>query len=174
MNGTVSSNFCVKVCSFYEVSRNFAKWFRTKFREISRNCAKFRLNPFREISRNFAKFRETGKKFRLVSCFAKWGKPNFVATLTYSIYRRGLRWHKVTIWHFLQLFSIQNVKLMMFTAMCHPKAESPLPLNTTHFLMLWAKGAATFFQLICQAKFWCWFFFHSSQHSMWLTVLDDC
>jgi hypothetical protein len=55
----------------YEVSRN----------DLRRNFAKFRLNPFREISCNFTKFRETGKQFRLVSCFAKRGKPNFVATL---------------------------------------------------------------------------------------------
>jgi hypothetical protein len=60
---------------------NFAKRFRTKFREISRNYTKFRLNLFREISRNLAKFRDIGKKFRLISCFAKRGKPNFVAML---------------------------------------------------------------------------------------------
>jgi hypothetical protein len=56
----------------YEISRN----------DSGRNLAKFRLNPFREISRNFAKFREIGKNFRLVSCFAKRGKPNFVAALS--------------------------------------------------------------------------------------------
>jgi hypothetical protein len=60
---------------FYcEVLRNVAKRYKTKLREILRNCAKFRLNSFREISRNW-------KKFRLLSCFAKRGKPNFVATL---------------------------------------------------------------------------------------------
>jgi hypothetical protein len=82
MNGTISSNFFIaKICSFNEVLRNFAKRSKMKFREISRNFTKFRLDPFQEISRNFAKFRETGKQFRLVSCFAKRGKPNFVATL---------------------------------------------------------------------------------------------
>jgi hypothetical protein len=49
---------CIKC---YEISRN----------DLGRNFAKFRQNLFREISWHFAKFRETGKKFRLVSCFAK-------------------------------------------------------------------------------------------------------
>jgi hypothetical protein len=69
-------HFCiVKICTFYEVLKNFTKQFKMKFCKIL----------FKSVSRNLAKFCETGKKFGLVLCFAKQRKPNFVAPLSDSL-----------------------------------------------------------------------------------------